>query len=175
MAAIRVGVNNGTGKIYANVTLSTFGRGHFKRHGLDVELVELGGRREMVPLLAKDELEVASQGPSYEFFAALDPQKPMVMAADHGSAREGRGGAGGIVARPDMIQSGKLRDFKDLRGKRIALSPKKYDHDWVTIGAALKRGGLTFDDVQVVTMDFGGGRHEGIVNGTIDIATVDRP
>lgn len=175
MAPIRVGVNSGTGKIYANVTLSTLGRGHFNRHGLDVELVELGGRRVTIPLLARDELEVTSQGPTYEFFSSWDPEHPMTMVADHGSAREGRGGAGGIVARPELVRSGVLRDFKDLRGKRVALSPRRYDHDWVTIGAALKLGGLTVDDIDVVTMDFGAVRHDGLVNGTLDVTTVDRP
>lgn len=175
MAAIRVGVNEGTGKIYSNVTLVTYGRGHFKGQGLDVELLETGSRRNTLPKLASGELDAAAQGPNYEFFTNWEPERPIAMVADHGSAQPGRGGPGGIVARPDLIKSGRLRDWADLKGLRVALSSRRYDHDWVTVGSALQRGGLTVDDLEIVTMDFGGGRHEALTNGTIDITTVDRP
>jgi ABC-type nitrate/sulfonate/bicarbonate transport system substrate-binding protein len=175
VATIRVGVNEGTGKIYSNVILVTYGRGHFKDQGLDVELLETGSRRNTLPKLASGELDAAAQGPHYELFTNWDPARPIAMVADHGSAQPGRGGPGGIVARPDLIKSGRLRDWSDMKGLRVALSSRRYDHDWVTVSSALKRGGLTVDDLEVVTMDFGGGRHEGLINGTIDITTVDRP
>ncbi|MPZ13044.1 MAG: hypothetical protein GEU73_01225 [Chloroflexi bacterium] len=175
MATIHVGVNEGTGKIYSNVTLTTYGRGHFKDQGLDVELHETGGRRNTIPMLASGELDVSAQGPHYEFYASCEPERPYVMVADHGTARAGRGGPGGIVARPELIKSGRLKEWADLKGLRVALSPRRYDHDWVTVSSALARGGLTTDDIEVVTTDFGGGRHEALVEGSIDLTTVDRP
>jgi NitT/TauT family transport system substrate-binding protein len=137
--------------------------------------VETGGRRATIPLLVSGELEAGAQSPTYEFFQSWDPVRPLVMVADHGSVREGRGGAGGIVARPDLVASGVLRDFADLKGKRVGLSPRRYDHDWVTVSEALERGGLTVDDIEVVTMSFGDVRHEALVKGEIDLTTVDRP
>ena len=175
MPVIHVGVNEGTGKIYSNVILVTHGRGHWRHQGLEVDLHETGSRRNTLPRLASGDLDVAAQGPNYEFFSNWSTDRPMAMVADHGSARPGRGGPGGIVARPDLIQSGRLTDWADMGGLRVALSPRRYDHDWVTVSSALRHGGLTIDDVQVVTMDFGGGRHSALVNGTIDITTVDRP
>jgi ABC-type nitrate/sulfonate/bicarbonate transport system substrate-binding protein len=173
MAPILLGIPAGTGKLYAGPTLVALGRGYFSDQGLDVQVIESGGRRESIPLLAAGELDVSPQGPSLDFFRAWDPARPIVMAADHGSARPGRG-SGAVVARPSLIDSGALRDFVDLRGKRIGLSPVRGDHDWLTFGAALERGGLTFDDVEVVVVDFGPARHQALVDGTIDLATVGR-
>ncbi|MBM2809446.1 MAG: transporter, substrate-binding protein, aliphatic sulfonates family [Chloroflexi bacterium] len=175
MTSIKVGMNGGTAKIYAGVTLVGIGRGYFKRQGLDIEVLETGGRRDSIPMLASDELDVTAQGPNLEFFQAWKPNGSIVMVADHGAAKPGRGGAGGIVARPELVTSGQLRDFSDLRGKRVALSPRKYDHDWFTICSALELGGLTVDDIQVVTIGMGGGRHEALADGSIDVTTVDRP
>lgn len=175
MAAIRVGVNEGTGKIYSSVTLVTHGRGHWRDQGLDVELLETGGRRNTLPMLASGELDAGAQGPHYELYTSFNPERPLVMVADHGSARPGRGGPGGLVARPETVKSGRLIDWADMKGLRVALSPRRYDHDWVTVSTALKRGGLTTDDIEVVTMDFGGGRHKALINGQIDLTTVDRP
>ncbi len=172
---IRVGINEGTGKIYANVTLLAAGRGYFKEAGLDVQLRETGGRRATMPLLVSGELEAGAQSPTYEYFQSWDPTGPILMVADHGSVREGRGGAGGIVAKPELITSGRLRDFPDLKGLRVGLSPRQFDHDWVTVSEALERGGLTVADIDVVTMSFGDVRHEALVKGEIDLTTVDRP
>lgn len=173
MAKIRLGVPEGTGKLYAGPTLVAAGRGYFREQGLDVEVIESGGRRNAVPMLSNEELEVSPQGPSLEFFKAWDPDRPIVMAADHGSMAPGRG-SGAVVARPELINSGQLRDYADLKGKRIGLSPTRGDHDWLTFAEALRRGGLTFDDVEVVTVDFGGKRHDALIDGTIDLATVGR-
>ena len=172
MATVRLGINGGTGRIYSGPTLLGLDRGYFQQQGIDVEVVESGGRRGSIPMLSAGELDVSPQGLSLEFIQAWDPDRPLVMAADHGTAG---GGTGGLVARPELIKSGRLRDFADLRGLRIGLSPIRGDHDWKTFGTALQKGGLSFDDVQVVICDFGEGRHQALANGDLDLSTVGRP
>ncbi len=174
MAKIVLGIPEGTGRVYAGPTLVALGRGYFREAGLDLEVVESGGRRGSIPMLVAGELDVSPQGPSLEFFRAWNPARPIIMVADHGSMRPGRG-TGAIVARKALLDSGELRDYADLKGKRIGLSPLRGDHDWLTFATALRQGGLTYDDVEVVTCDFGGGRHDALANGTIDLATVGRP
>lgn len=171
MAPIRLGINSGTGRVYAGPSLIALSRGYFADQDLQIEQVPSGGRRGTIPMVAEGELDVAPQGMSLELAQAWDPNRPMVMSADHGSG----GGSGSIVARPVLVESGQLRDFADLRGKRIALSPIRGDHDWWTFACALKQGGLTMDDVDVVICDFGDGRHRALAEGTIDLATVGRP
>src|SRR5581483_11374692 len=54
------------------------------------------------------------------------------------------------------------------------LSSDRGDHDWLTFAAALRRGGLTFNDVEVVISNFGDERKQAIAEGRIDVATVGR-
>ncbi len=177
MASINVGIGVSTHRIQAGSLLVAVDRGYFAKQGLDVKLIETGGRRECIPRIAKDELDVSPQGMSVEFFRAWDPHRPLLMVADHGSpaSNPSSQGGGGIVARPELVEKGHLRDFADLRGKRLGLSPIRGDHDWRTFATALRRGGLTFDDVEVVISDFGQTRHRALAEGTIDLSTVSQP
>jgi NitT/TauT family transport system substrate-binding protein len=172
MAKVKLGLHSGSGRIYSGPTLVALDRDYFGDQGLEIEIVDAGGRRDVFPLFESGELDVCPQGMSLEYVQAFDPERPIIMAADHGSAG---GGAGGIVARPELIDSGRLRDYADLKGLRIGVSPIRGDHDWRSFGAALKKGGLTFDDVEVVICDFGGGRHQALAEGRLDLTTVGRP
>jgi ABC-type nitrate/sulfonate/bicarbonate transport system substrate-binding protein len=161
------------GRLHAAPTLVALGRGWFERAGLDVQRVNAGSHRTGVPRLAAGEFDVSPQAPLLGFLKLVDPARPMVMVADQGSVRGGRGEAA-IVARPSLVESGALADYADLRGTRIGLSPVRGDHDWLTFAAALRKGGLTFADVEVVTCDFGDARHEALRTGAIDVGTVNR-
>jgi len=57
----------------------------------------------------------------------------------------------------------------------VGLSPIVGDHDWLTFETALSHAGLTFEDVQVVTTDFGTERHEALAQGQVDAATIGNP
>ena len=170
--AIQLGVIQGTGRLYAGPTLVALGQWYFARQGLDVEIKQVDGRAGIAQL-ASGGLDVAPLGPAFYFFHDWTPEAPMVMVADQGQLRPGRG-SGAIVARPSLVESGALRDFSDLRGKRIGISHDRGDHDWLTFAAALRRGGLTFDDVELVPCDFGDARHKALANGTVDVSTVGR-
>jgi NitT/TauT family transport system substrate-binding protein len=172
MAGVRLGVIQGTGRLYAGPTLVGIGQGYFAKQGLDVEVRQVEGRAG-ISMVASGELDVAPLGPGFYFFSDWTPERPAVLVADQGQMRPGRG-SGAIVARPTLVESGALADFADLRGKRIGISRDRGDHDWLTFAAALRRGGLTFDDVQLVPTDFGDVRHQALADGTIDVSTVGR-
>lgn len=176
MAAIKLAMQGGTQRYRAGATIVALGRGYFQDQDIDVQITAEGGRREVVPLLADEQVDVCLQGPSLEFFKSWNPSRPYIMAADHGSNPapvEGKAG-GGLVARTELVTSGRLRDYADLRGLRLGLSPIRGDHDWQSFEEALRRGGLTFDDVEVVISDFGSGRHEALAKGTTDVTNVGR-
>ncbi len=56
-----------------------------------------------------------------------------------------------LVVRKDLIDSGQIRDFADLRGKRIAVNSRGANL-MVNLLAALEMGGLTERDVDVLEM-----------------------
>ncbi len=172
MARVRLGVIQGTGRLYAGPTLLGVGQGYFAKQGLDIEVQQVEGRAG-IRMISSGELDVTPLGPGFYFYSDWSPERPAVMVADQGQLREGRG-SGAIVARPELVESGQLRDFADLRGKRIGISHDRGDHDWLTFAAALRLGGLTFDDVELVPTDFGDARHKALGAGTIDVSTVGR-
>lgn len=174
MEKVRVGVHRQRGRLRYGPTLVALEKGYFAESGLDVELVTSGGRRGTIPALVAGELDVSPQSPSLDFFRALDPQKPIKIVADHGVIKPGRG-SGAIVARKSLVDSGRLRDYKDLEGLKIGLSPVEGDHDWLSFETALQKGGLSFDDVEMVTVDFGGTRHRALEEGIVDVATIGNP
>ncbi|MPZ14998.1 MAG: hypothetical protein GEU73_11345 [Chloroflexi bacterium] len=161
------------GKLHAAPTLVALGRGCFKRHGLEIEAINAGAHTRSIPAIANNEVDVSPQGPLLGFCQIWDPARPMVMVADQGSVKPGRG-EGAIVARTALIESGQLRDYSDLKGRRVGLSAIRGDHDWLTLSAALRKGGLTLDDVEIVICDFGEQRHRALADGEIDVATVGR-
>ncbi len=161
------------GLLHAAPTLVALGRGYFERDGLDVQALNAGSHYFSIPAIASGEMDVSPQGPLLDFFRAWDPKRPMIWVADQGSVRAGHGEAA-IVARTALVESGALKDYADLKGKRIGLSHVRGDHDWMTLGAALRQGGLTFDDVEIVICDFGEERHRALAEGRIDLATVGR-
>src|SRR5438552_9523006 len=175
MTAIRQGVIEGTGRLHQSPTLVVLGQGHLKRQGLDIELSDYSGGDAGVKLLAADELDVAAVGPGLFFYEEWNPERPMIMVADQGQLGS-HGSGGAIVARKALVDSGELNsDFASLRGKRIGLCSQRGNHDWLTLASALRQGGLTFDDVEIVKSDFGPERHRHLIEGTVDVSTVARP
>lgn len=174
MEKVRVGVHRQRGRLRYGPTLIALDKGYFAESGLDIDLVTTGGRRGTIPAMVQGDIDVSPQSPSLDFFRAIDPQKPIKIVADHGVIKPGRG-SGAMVARKSLVDSGRLRDYKDLRGLKIGLSPVEGDHDWLSFEAALNKGGLSFDDVEMVTVDFGSKRHRALEEGIVDVATIGNP
>jgi len=78
---------------------------------------------------------------------------PLKIVADGTQQAPGQSFTG-FVVRKDLIDSGQIRGFADLRGRTLAI-PATGTGFQVLLGAALESGGLTFADVNLVEMSFG--------------------
>lgn len=172
MGSVSLGVIEGTGRFYSGPTLVALERGYFAEQGLDVAVSEVVGTTG-ITMIADDKLDAAPLLSGMYFFQAWDRARPMAMVADAGQLRPGRG-SGGIVARLSLLREGGLRDYADLRGKRLALSPTRGNYDWLVFADALRCGGLAYDDVDVIICGHGPDQHEALKNGTVDLGTVGR-
>ncbi len=170
MATVRVAILGGVTRLSGAPTLVARGRGYFAAQDLDVEVVGSHGDVAMA-MVCDGRIDVAAMRPSLYFYREWSDQRPAALVADGGRLLAGKGG-GAIVARPALVANGTLRDYNDLRGLRIGLSPDRGDHDWLTIAAALRKGGLGWDDVEIVECDYGDGRHQALATGSIDVTTV---
>jgi NitT/TauT family transport system substrate-binding protein len=166
MEPLVLGVNGST-RLHQAAMMVTLGKGYLEQQGFDVTLQVLP-HTDLSPLV-DGRLDATTEHAGIRLFQAWDPIRPIKLVADQGSWAEGRG-QGFIVARQALLDSGELRDFSDLRGKRIALTSHDGDQEWLLFREALRRGSLTFDDVKVVHVDDRPPRMEGLATGAIDVA-----
>ena len=173
MQQITVGIV-GANRITVGPTVVASEMGCFREEGLDVKLLEVGGRRESIPKLMTGELDVCLAGPTVaHFYRIWRSDAPIALVADQGSLQPGHA-SHALVARTELLEGGMLVSYADLRGKKLGMSPERGDHDWLDFASALRRGGLTYDDVEVVTVAYGEDRHQALADGTIDLTTMGR-
>ena len=72
--------------------------------------------------------------------------------ADKGSQPPGHGYEA-LVIRKDYIDSGKVKDYKDLKGLTVAI-PVRGNTDEHAVALALEKGGLTLNDIKEVELSF---------------------
>lgn len=125
-------------------------RGYFKQEGLSIEIIGFKSGPQIIPPLATGEVQVSGLSVSPAFFNAVQRNIAMRIVADKGQVFKGAGWAA-IVIRKDI--AGKIKDFKDLKGLKIAV-PAKGVSTFTQLGAALKLGGLTPKDVDIVQLSF---------------------
>jgi NitT/TauT family transport system substrate-binding protein len=147
-------------------------KGYFRAEGRDVTLTQLDVTNKMVPMLGTGDLDVGSGTVAVGIYNAVTRGVALRVVADKGSMRPGYGYEG-LLVRKDLVESGRYKDFADLKGMKIAVA---------SIGGgnasggnqALRRGGLSFADATFVTLPFP--QHlTAFANKAIDAAMTNEP
>ncbi len=126
-------------------------RGYFQEQGLDLELVRFQTGPAMMAPLAAGQIDVAVGAPGASLFNAIARDIPLRIVADKGSGEFQGKSYTALLARRDLVESGDLREYADLKGKRVAL-PSTGSTNEVQVAMALQKGGLSNDDVEWQTM-----------------------
>ena len=126
-------------------------KGYFRELGLEVEREPIGTSDRMIPPLATGQLDVGASGFGVGLYNAVARNISFKIVADNGQSSGTSSGA--LVARQDLIDSGQVRDYADLRGRRVALASRGTGIH-ITLARALEKGGLGFGDVEIVEMPF---------------------
>src|SRR5262245_22683183 len=145
-------------------------RGFFKAEGLDVELVTFKNGPQIIPSLATGQTQVSGATVSPSLFNALARGIDLKLVTDKGQVSKGFGWAA-LAVRSDLAAT--IKDYKDLKGRRIAL-PTKNVSLFTQLAKALEMGGLTVDDVDLVEIGFAE-MMPAFVNRAIDAAMVIEP
>jgi NitT/TauT family transport system substrate-binding protein len=114
------------------------------------ERFDSGGRN--FTALATNQIDVGIGSPSVGLYNAIARGVTAKMVADRASSRAGFNSYQ-MFARKDLVDGGLLRDFADLRGKRIAVAATGTTAD-VVVGRALELGGLTLADAEILEMAY---------------------
>src|SRR5581483_4269522 len=127
-------------------------RGYFEEEGIQVEDVPSDTSAQLLPSLAAGQVDLLSGGTTSGIFNAIAQGIPLRIVLDQWTGFPGNE-AGGVMARKDLIDSGRLREPADLRGLRLAMTSKGHNTE-IVLDTLLRAGGLTFADVDAVTMPY---------------------
>jgi NitT/TauT family transport system substrate-binding protein len=122
-------------------------KGFFKEQGVNTEISNFDSAAKMVPALVAGELEVSVGSASAGLFNAVAQQAPFRIVADKGQTREGYGFSL-LAVRKDLVDSGQVKTFRDLKGKKIALLAKGNIQHYL-VGKMAEEVGLTINDVDL--------------------------
>jgi NitT/TauT family transport system substrate-binding protein len=147
-------------------------RGYFKDVDIEPEYFYAHGPG-MQKALASSETDV---GPTTveRMLKAYGQEVPFKIVASYETWGPGKGPQH-FVALPELVQSGKLKDYADLKGKKIGLEKDRIDPDWLVANRALDRAGLTFDDVEIVWASVGERRDKGLAACGIEVTIIYQP
>lgn len=148
---VRVRVGN-IGGVSSSGFLIAADKGYFAQEGLQVEMVNFRSAADTIAPLSAGQLEVAGGSPSAGLFNAILRGIPIKMVADQNSVIAGRS-SGAAVVRKDLFDNGTIKDYRDLKGKKVALNAVGVSTE-IMMEKLLAKGGLTSKDVEVTTMPF---------------------
>ena len=129
-------------------------KGFYRQQGIEIRY-EQTDTVSTVPLLGTGQIDVGGPAVSPAFVNAFLRGVDVKMVADKGSITSRANSYAALVARKDLVDSGELRDYADLRGRTVALVPPRgASPNAVDFSRALTRGGLTEDDVNLVELAY---------------------
>jgi NitT/TauT family transport system substrate-binding protein len=147
-------------------------KGYFEHMRIEpvFERFDSGGR--MIASLATNQIDVGGGSPSVGLYNAMARGVDVKMVADRASSAPGRN-AWQLFLRKELADSGAIRDYADLRGRRIAVAAKGTSAD-VMLGRALEQAGLTLADVDQVEMPYPD-MAAAMATGVLDAAIAPEP
>jgi NitT/TauT family transport system substrate-binding protein len=126
-------------------------KGFFKEQGVVTDISNFASAAKMVPALVVGELEVSVGSASAGLFNAVAEKAPFRIVADKGQTREGYGFSL-LAVRKDLVDSGQVKTFKDLKGRKIAILAKGNIQHYL-VGKMAEEVGLTINDVELSFLD----------------------
>jgi NitT/TauT family transport system substrate-binding protein len=127
-------------------------KGYFQAEGLDVHLTTLANSPQMIGPLGMGQLDIGAGTVAAGLYNAVSQGVALRAVADKGSMRPGYGFSG-LLVRKDLVDSGRYKSFKDLKGMTIGVGTFGSANS-SAVNEALKRGGLTWDDAHMVALTF---------------------
>jgi NitT/TauT family transport system substrate-binding protein len=107
----------------------------------------------MVAPLSTGQLQIAAGGLAASLYNAANRELGMRIVADKGQTPSPEWDFSALVIRKDLIDSGRVKDYSDLKGLTLVTSGRGNSPE-VSLATALKKGGLTLKDVNFSQMGF---------------------
>jgi NitT/TauT family transport system substrate-binding protein len=127
-------------------------RGYLVEQGLDADYQVFDSGARMVPSLATGQLDVAPGSVSVGLYNAVARGVNLKVVADWASGAP-RYPVNWIVVRKDLIDSGAVRDYADLRGRKVAITARGTGVHAIT-GRVAERGGFPLAQLDLNEMAY---------------------
>ena len=149
-------------------------RGYFEEEGLNPSLEPFDTGERIIPALATGQVDVSAAPIGAGLFNALARGVSLKIVAGQVLDVPGPPNGAGLVIRKDLVDTGRVRDYADLRGLRIG-------HSGISTAAGavfarlLTLGGLEESDVEVTELAAGADLATALVNNRLDAALLTEP
>lgn len=147
-------------------------KGYFREEGLVVVFTPFSSAAKMVAPLGAGQLDVGGGAPSAGLFNAVARGIHIKIVADKGSLPPGYGFLQ-LQVRKDLVDSGRFKSLKDLKGMKIAGSGLG-TVSTSTLNEILIKAGLKIGDVERVYMGFPQ-QVMALQNNAVDAAMITEP
>jgi NitT/TauT family transport system substrate-binding protein len=128
-------------------------KGYFRAEGLDVQLTQMANSPQMIGPLGMGQLDVGAGTVAAGLYNAVSQNIGIRVVADKGSMRKGYGFSG-LMVRKDLVDSGRFKTYKDLKGMKLAVGTFGSANS-SAMNEALKKGGLKWSDAgEIVALTF---------------------
>jgi NitT/TauT family transport system substrate-binding protein len=127
--------------------------GYFQQEGIDLDLQHFQTLVDMVAPVSNGQLDVAAGALAAGLYNAASRNIGLRIVADKGQDPSPEWDFSALVIRKALIDSGQVKDFKDLKGLKLVTSGRGNSPE-VSLATALKKGGLTLQDINFSQMGF---------------------
>jgi NitT/TauT family transport system substrate-binding protein len=127
-------------------------KGYFRAEGLKVKPVMFSSATYMVAPLGAGQLDVGGGAPSAGLYNAVARGIKLKIVADKGSSQPGYW-VNQILVRKDLVDSGRYKTPKDLKGMKLALAGTGVS-SMTTLNETIRPFGVKYSEVQIVDLAF---------------------
>jgi ABC-type nitrate/sulfonate/bicarbonate transport system substrate-binding protein len=148
-------------------------KGYFAEQGLDVQYVDVGLTTQMIPPLAAGQVDSVAVGLIAGTFNAIARGTGIHLVADSGEVSpdpaNGFSSAFMYMVAKDTLDSGRIREFADLKGKTYGTTGTGGSTPELVLERGLRSAGLTLDDIDSRAMTFAD-LPQAVANKSVDFA-----
>jgi NitT/TauT family transport system substrate-binding protein len=148
-------------------------KGYFAERGITVETERFASGAKMIAPLSTGQIDVATGSPSAGLFNSVASGMDFRIVADKGQIRPKFSFTGGLLVRKDLIDSGRVKSIKDLKGMKIASGAKGIVLDYI-LAKTLESEGVPFDAVEIVYLSYPDGL-KALASKAVDAAVAPEP
>ena len=126
--------------------------GYFQQEGIDLDIEHFQTLVDMVAPVSGGQLDIAAGALAAGLYNAAARDIKLKIVADKGQSRQDWDFSA-LVIRKQLVDSGQVKDYSDLKGLKLVTSGRGNSPE-VSLATALKKGGLTLQDVDYSQMGF---------------------